>query len=133
LQEKVIVMSTLSAQLYLDTKRTIGEISPLIFGGFAEHMGRSIYERIYDPQSPHADERGLRRDVMAALRELDLRIIRYPGGNFLSGYHWLDGVGSREKRPTRRDLACTPSRPTSSARTSSWGSATRWARSPCWL
>jgi len=98
-------MSTLSAHLYLDTKRTLGEISPLIFGGFAEHMGRCIYEGIYDPQSPHADEHSLRRDVMAALRELNFRVIRYPGGNFLSGYRWLDGVGPREKRPTRRDLA----------------------------
>jgi len=97
--------SNLSAQLYLDTNRTIGEISPLLFGGFAEHMGRSIYEGIYDPQSPHADERGLRRDVLAALRELDIKIIRYPGGNFLSGYRWLDGVGPRAKRPIRRDLA----------------------------
>jgi alpha-N-arabinofuranosidase len=113
-------MSTLSAQLYLDTKRTIGEISPLIFGGFAEHMGRCIYEGIYDPQSPHADERGLRRDVLAALRELNFRIIRYPGGNFLSGYHWLDGVGSREKSvPPAVTWRGTPSRPTSSARTSS--------------
>jgi alpha-N-arabinofuranosidase len=101
----MIPMSTLSAQLYLDTRRTIGEISPLLFGGFAEHMGRCIYEGIYDPQSPHADERGLRRDVLAALRELNFRIIRYPGGNFLSGYHWLDGVGPRVRRPTRRDLA----------------------------
>jgi alpha-N-arabinofuranosidase len=94
-----------SAQLYLDTQRTIGEISPLLFGGFAEHMGRCIYEGIYDPRSPHADERGLRRDVLAALRELNFRIIRYPGGNFLSGYRWLDGVGPRSKRPVRRDLA----------------------------
>ncbi len=98
-------MTTLSAQVYLDTKRTIGEISPLLFGGFAEHMGRCIYEGIYDPQSPHADELGLRRDVLAALRELNFRIIRYPGGNFLSGYRWLDGVGPREQRPIRRDMA----------------------------
>jgi alpha-N-arabinofuranosidase len=94
-----------SAQLYLDTRRTIGEISPLLFGGFAEHMGRCIYEGIYDPRSPRADERGLRRDVLAALRELNFRIIRYPGGNFLSGYCWLDGVGPRDKRPARRDMA----------------------------
>lgn len=94
-----------SAQIYLDTNRTIGNISPLLFGGFAEHMGRCIYEGIYDPKSPHADERGLRLDVLAALRELNLSVIRYPGGNFLSGYHWLDGVGPRDKRPSRRDLA----------------------------
>lgn len=95
----------LSAQLYLDPNRTIGEISPLLFGGFAEHMGRCIYEGIYDPLSPHADERGLRHDVLEALCELDFRVIRYPGGNFLSGYRWLDGVGPRANRPSRRDLA----------------------------
>ncbi len=98
-------MSTAKAQLYLDTNRSIAEISPLVFGGFAEHMGRCIYGGIYDPASPHADARGLRRDVLGALRELNFRIIRYPGGNFLSGYNWLDGIGPREKRPVRRDLA----------------------------
>lgn len=94
-----------SAHIYVDTNRVISPISPLLFSGFAEHMGRSIYEGIYDPASPHADERGLRKDVMAALRELNFRAIRYPGGNFLSGYRWLDGVGPRDQRPRRRDLA----------------------------
>lgn len=97
--------SNTTAQLYVDTNRTIGEISPLIFGGFAEHMGRCIYEGIYEPASPHADEDGIRKDVLAALKELDFRILRYPGGNFLSGYRWLDGVGPKDKRPTRRDMA----------------------------
>lgn len=99
-------MSQLSkADIYLDTHRQISPISPLVFSGFAEHMGRCIYGGIYDPASPHADERGLRKDVLAALREMNLRAIRYPGGNFLSGYRWLDGVGPREQRPRRRDLA----------------------------
>jgi len=93
------------AHVYLDTNRTIGEISPLLFGGFAEHMGRCIYGGIYEPGSPHADSQGLRRDVLAALREINYRIMRYPGGNFLSGYHWLDGVGPRDQRPRRRELA----------------------------
>lgn len=93
------------ATVFLDTNRTISEISPLLFSGFAEHMGRSIYEGIYEPDSPHADESGLRKDVMAALRELNFRAIRYPGGNFLSGYKWEDGVGPKDKRPKRRDLA----------------------------
>jgi len=93
------------ATVYLDTNRTISPISPLLFSGFAEHMGRSIYEGIYEPDSPHADESGLRKDVMAALRELNFRAIRYPGGNFLSGYRWEDGVGPKDKRPKRRDLA----------------------------
>jgi alpha-L-arabinofuranosidase len=98
-------MTTATAQLYLDTNRTIGEISPLLFGGFAEHMGRCIYGGIYDPTSPRADERGLRTDVLDALREQQYTTIRYPGGNFLSGYNWLDGVGPQEQRPRRRELA----------------------------
>ncbi|HEX3051354.1 MAG TPA: alpha-N-arabinofuranosidase [Aggregatilineaceae bacterium] len=93
------------ANIYLDTNRRISPLSPLVFSGFAEHMGRCIYEGIYDPASPHADERGLRKDVLAALREVNFRSMRYPGGNFLSGYRWLDGVGPREQRPQRRDLA----------------------------
>jgi len=93
------------ATVYIDTNRVISTISPLLFSGFAEHMGRCIYGGIYDPASPHADEHGLRRDVLAALRDLNLRAIRYPGGNFLSGYRWEDGIGPREQRPRRRNLA----------------------------
>lgn len=96
---------TVKARVYLDTNRSISAISPLLFSGFVEHMGRAIYEGIYDPASPHADEAGLRKDVMAALRELNYRAMRYPGGNFLSGYRWQDGVGPKEQRPRRRDLA----------------------------
>jgi alpha-N-arabinofuranosidase len=98
-------MSISTAQVYFDTKRTIASISPLLFGGFAEHMGRCVYEGIYDPKSPHADERGLRKDVMEALRDQSYTVIRYPGGNFLSGYNWLDGVGPKAQRPRRRELA----------------------------
>ena len=93
------------ATIYIDTNRVISSISPLLFSGFAEHMGRCIYEGIYDPKSPHADENGLRKDVLAALCDISYRSIRYPGGNFLSGYCWEDGVGPKEQRPTRRDLA----------------------------
>jgi alpha-N-arabinofuranosidase len=98
-------MTTQSAQILIDTHRTIAPISPLLFGGFAEHMGRCIYEGIYDPASPLADERGFRTDVIDALREQQYTIIRYPGGNFLSGYNWLDGVGPKDQRPRRRELA----------------------------
>lgn len=94
-----------TARVSLDIERTVGPISPLLFGGFAEHMGRCIYQGIYEPGSPQADERGFRRDVLAALRELNPRTLRYPGGNFLSGYSWLDGVGPRAARPRRRELA----------------------------
>jgi len=93
------------AQLYIDTNRVISPISPLLFSGFAEHLGRCIYEGIYDPDSPNIDENCFRTDVVAALRDLNFRAIRYPGGNFLSGYRWEDGVGPREQRPRRRDLA----------------------------
>jgi alpha-L-arabinofuranosidase len=98
-------MTTLKAQVFLDTNRTIAPVSPLLFGGFAEHMGRCVYEGIYDPASPHADEQGFRKDVMEALRDQAYSVIRYPGGNFLSGYNWLDGVGPKDQRPRRRELA----------------------------
>jgi len=98
-------MTTLKAQIFLDTNRTIAPISPLLFGGFAEHMGRCVYEGIYDPASPNSDEQGLRKDVMEALRNQAYTVIRYPGGNFLSGYNWLDGVGPKNQRPRRRELA----------------------------
>src|SRR5579859_7458132 len=93
------------AQLYIDTNRVISPISPLLFSGFAEHLGRCIYEGIYDPHSPNIDKNSFRTDVMAALRDLNFRSIRYPGGNFLSGYRWQDGVGPREQRPRQRELA----------------------------
>lgn len=93
------------ATIYLDTNRVISAISPLLFSGFAEHMGRCIYEGVYDPASPHADEDGLRKDVLASLREINYRSIRYPGGNFLSGYRWEDGIGPKDQRPRRRELA----------------------------
>ena len=96
---------TATSHIYIDTKRVISAISPLLFSGFAEHMGRCVYEGIYDPASPHADENGLRKDVLEALRELNYRSIRYPGGNFLSGYSWEDGIGPKDQRPRRRDLA----------------------------
>ena len=94
-----------TAHVHIDTNRIISPVSPLLFSGFAEHMGRCIYGGIYEPGSPHADENGLRRDVLAALRELNFRSMRYPGGNFLSGYRWEDGVGPRDQRPAKRDLA----------------------------
>ena len=94
-----------AARVSIDTRRIISEVSPLLFSGFAEHMGRCFYDGIYDPASKHADANGLRRDVLAVLRELNLRAMRYPGGNFVSGYRWEDGVGPRDKRPRRRELA----------------------------
>lgn len=94
-----------NAKVLIDTNRTISEISPLLFGGFIEHMGRCVYEGIYDPASPLADKDGMRTDVLDALREQKYTVMRYPGGNMLSGYNWLDGVGPKNQRPRRRELA----------------------------
>jgi alpha-N-arabinofuranosidase len=83
-------------------------IAPLdrrIFGTFVEHMGRCVYGGIYEPGHPTADTNGFRQDVLALTRELGATIVRYPGGNFLSGYNWEDGVGPKDKRPKRLDLA----------------------------
>jgi alpha-N-arabinofuranosidase len=92
-------------QIHLDPTRSIGSISRDIFGGFAEHLGRCIYGGIYEPGSPFADENGLRTDVMDALKRLQMPLIRYPGGNFVSGYRWMDGIGPKEDRPARVDMA----------------------------
>jgi alpha-N-arabinofuranosidase len=97
--------SKLTARVLLDNERIVGSISPYLFGGFTEHMGRCIYGGLYDPGSPQADERGFRRDVAAALREMRISILRYPGGNMLSGYNWQDGVGPKDQRPRQRELA----------------------------
>jgi len=89
----------------IDPERILAPIDHNLFGGFAEHLGRCIYGGIYEPSSPHADEDGLRRDVLKALKRLGLPVIRYPGGNFVSGYRWRDGVGPSEERQARMDLA----------------------------
>lgn len=92
-------------EIRVDLERTLGEIDRNIFGGFAEHLGRCIYGGIFEPDSPFADENGMRKDVIAALKRLRMPVIRYPGGNFASGYRWMDGVGPVENRPARSDLA----------------------------
>ena len=94
-----------ATRLTLHPDWTIDQVSPYLFGGFLEHMGRAVYEGVYDPASTHSDEAGIRTDVLQALRDLEMTIMRYPGGNFASGYHWRDGVGPRQDRPTVRELA----------------------------
>ena len=89
----------------IDSDRQIAPIDRHLFGSFLEHLGRAIYEGIYDPKSKFADGNGFRTDVMKEVRDLGVPIIRYPGGNFVSGYHWLDGVGPKDKRPTVLDRA----------------------------
>ena len=91
--------------LHLHTHFTVDQVDPRIFGGFLEHLGRAVYDGIYNPESSHADDLGCRKDVLSALRQLNMTAMRYPGGNFVSGYHWIDAVGPKEKRPTVRDMA----------------------------
>ena len=82
-----------------------GAIDRRIFGSFVEHMGRVIYSGIYEPGHVQADDAGLRTDVLQAVQEMGVSCVRYPGGNFVSNYHWEDGVGPKERRPRRRELA----------------------------
>jgi len=89
----------------LDRNRTISPIDDRLYSSFIEHMGRAVYTGIYEPDHPRADREGFRQDVQEHIRALGLSHIRYPGGNFLSGYRWEDGVGDRAARPVRRDLA----------------------------
>jgi alpha-N-arabinofuranosidase len=84
---------------------SIGEVDKRLYGSFIEHLGRAVYGGIYEPKHPEADELGFRKDVISLVRELNVPIVRYPGGNFVSGYNWEDGVGPVEKRPVRMDLA----------------------------
>jgi alpha-L-arabinofuranosidase len=83
----------------------VGEIDPRLYGSFIEHLGRAVYTGIYEPDHPTADENGMRGDVMDLVREINVPIVRYPGGNFVSAYNWEDGIGPKEQRPVRLDLA----------------------------
>jgi alpha-N-arabinofuranosidase len=94
-----------SAHLVIDPRFPVGEINRRIFGSFVEHLGRCVYDGIYEPGHPSADEHGFRSDVIDLVRELGVSMVRYPGGNFVSGYKWEDGVGPKEDRPTRLDMA----------------------------
>lgn len=83
----------------------ISNIDDRLYGAFIEHMGRAIYSGIYEPGHPEADDMGFRKDVLAFVRDLNVPVIRYPGGNFVSAYDWKDGIGPRDERPVRLDLA----------------------------
>lgn len=99
------VAQTPPARIKIDIDRTIGEVDPLLFGNFAEHLGRMIYGGIYDEGNPLSDKDGYRTDVIGAVKKLGVSILRYPGGNFSSGYNWTDGIGPKDQRPVRIDLA----------------------------
>jgi alpha-N-arabinofuranosidase len=87
-------------RVMVDAGRNKADIDRRLFGSFLEHLGRAIYTGVYQPGSPLADRNGFRTDVMAQIKGLAVPIVRYPGGNFVSGYNWLDGVGPKDKRPT---------------------------------
>ena len=93
------------AKLIMDKDFIIGQVDPRIYGSFIEHLGRAVYGGIYEPGHPTADENGFRRDVLDLVRKLNVPVVRYPGGNFVSGFNWEDSVGPKELRPKRLDLA----------------------------
>jgi alpha-N-arabinofuranosidase len=93
------------ATLTVDPVFEVGRVDPRLFGSFVEHMGRCVYTGIFEPGHPSADAHGFRQDVAELVRDLGVPLIRYPGGNFVSGYRWEDGIGPVEQRPTRLDLA----------------------------
>ncbi|CDZ23955.1 Alpha-N-arabinofuranosidase [[Clostridium] cellulosi] len=93
------------AKLLLDKDLVIAPVDDRLFSSFLEHLGRAIYSGIYEPGHPDADEEGFRKDVLDMIRELNVSYIRYPGGNFVSGYDWKDGIGPVDERPVRLDLA----------------------------
>ncbi|MCL7747692.1 alpha-N-arabinofuranosidase [Halalkalibacter sp. MEB205] len=95
----------MKATMTLDKEFKIGEIDDRIYGSFIEHLGRAVYGGIYEPDHPEADEQGFRQDVIELVKQLKVPLVRYPGGNFVSGYNWEDGVGPVAERPRRLDLA----------------------------
>ena len=95
------------AKITIDKDFQVSPIDRRIYGSFIEHLGRAVYEGIYQPDSPFADEQGFRKDTLELVRELDVPVVRYPGGNFVSGYKWEDGVGPKDQRPKRIELAWT--------------------------
>ena len=98
-------MEKLNARITFEKEFEIGKIDKRIYGSFVEHLGRCVYGGIYEKGHPTADADGFREDVAALAKELGVQIVRYPGGNFVSGYRWEDGIGPVEQRPTRLDMA----------------------------
>ncbi len=93
------------AKMILDRDYVISEVDKRIYGSFIEHLGRAVYTGIYEPAHPLADEAGFRRDVLSLVRDLDVSVVRYPGGNYVSGFRWEDAIGPKGSRPRRMDLA----------------------------
>ncbi len=99
------------SSLTLSKDYKIAQIDKRIYGSFIEHLGRAVYGGIYEPDHPEADENGFRKDVIKLIKDIDVPVVRYPGGNFVSGYNWEDGVGPVENRPRRLELAWSTTEP----------------------
>lgn len=95
----------MKAKIIFEKENVIDKIDNRIYGSFIEHLGRAVYGGIYEPDHPTSDDMGFRGDVMEMVKQLQVPIVRYPGGNFVSGYHWEDGTGDRSKRPRKMELA----------------------------
>ena len=121
------------ARAVLQLDRTRAELDRRLLGAFLEHLGRAIYTGVYEPGSKLADADGFRKDVLAEVQGLGVPIVRYPGGNFVSGYNWLDGVGPKDKRPTRprAGLELPRDEPVRHQRVHRAGAGS-WAPSRCW-
>ena len=94
-----------TAKMVIDKDFQVSQVDERIYGSFIEHLGRAVYDGLYQPDSPLSDENGFRRDVMEMVKELNVPIIRYPGGNFVSNFYWEDSVGPVDQRPRRLELA----------------------------
>ena len=95
----------MKAKIVANRRFTVADIDPRLYGSFIEHLGRAVYGGVYEPGHDTADDQGFRKDVIDLVRKLGVPIVRYPGGNFVSGYNWEDGTGPREARPRRMELA----------------------------
>lgn len=95
----------MKAKMHLNPDFQVGKIDDRLYGAFLEHMGRAVYHGIYEPGHPQADEKGFRKDVTQLVRDMQVSLIRYPGGNFVSNYRWEDGVGPKDQRPRITDAA----------------------------
>ena len=93
------------AEIIVDKYFLTGAVDKRIFGSFIEHLGRAVYEGIYQEGNPNSDAQGFRKDTLDLVKELQVPIVRYPGGNFVSGFRWEDSVGPKDKRPSRPELA----------------------------
>ena len=101
----------MKAKVTASAAYTVADIDKRLYGSFLEHLGRAVYTGIYEPGHPQADPEGMRKDVLELVRALDTPICRYPGGNFVSAYNWEDGIGPKENRPRRLDLAWRTTEP----------------------